>query len=37
MRVLRKLYKYENSQYDPERQVSLYHLDALSEKEKIYY
>ncbi|WP_332873115.1 hypothetical protein [Proteus vulgaris] len=34
MRVLRKLYKYENSQYDPERQVSLYHFDVLSEKEK---
>lgn len=34
MRVLRKLYKYENSQYDPERQVSLYSLDILSEKEK---
>ncbi|WP_235376120.1 hypothetical protein [Proteus faecis] len=34
MRVLRKLYRYENSQYDPERQVSLYHLDILSEKER---
>lgn len=34
MRVLRKLYKYENSQYDPERQVSLYQLDILSDKER---
>ena len=34
MRVLRKLYKYENSQYDLERQVSLYHLDILSDKER---
>src|SRR5699024_712986 len=34
MRVLRKLYKYENSQYDPERKVSLYQLDILSDKEQ---
>lgn len=35
MRILRKLYKYENSQYDPKRQVSLYNLDILSEKQQI--
>ncbi|MGN3437148.1 MULTISPECIES: hypothetical protein [Proteus] len=35
MRILRKLYKYENSQYDPEHQVSLYQLDTLSEKERV--
>lgn len=35
MRVLRKLYKYENSQYDGQRKVSIYNLDTLSEKEQI--
>ncbi|WP_336431318.1 hypothetical protein [Providencia sp. wls1914] len=34
MRVLRKLYKYENSQYDGERAVSTYSLDLLSDKER---
>ncbi|MGL5951636.1 MAG: hypothetical protein ACRCZ3_00585 [Providencia rustigianii] len=34
MRVLRKLYKYENSQYDGERAVSVYPLDSLSDKER---
>ncbi|EUD12552.1 MULTISPECIES: hypothetical protein [Providencia] len=34
MRVLRKLYKYENSQYDGERAVSIYSVDCLSDKER---
>ncbi|CAG9428536.1 hypothetical protein [Providencia alcalifaciens] len=34
MRVLRKLYKYENSQYDGGRAVSTYPLDSLSDKER---
>lgn len=33
MRILRKLYKHENSQYDGQREVSLYKADALSIKE----
>lgn len=33
MRILRKLYKHENSQYDGQREVSLYNADALSIKE----
>ncbi|OAT47179.1 hypothetical protein M997_1706 [Proteus hauseri ATCC 700826] len=34
MRVLRKLYKYENSQYDAQRAVSTYDISTLSEKEQ---
>lgn len=34
LRVLRKLYKYENSEYDRERQVSLYQESTLSDKER---
>nr|WP_314264280.1 hypothetical protein [uncultured Moellerella sp.] len=33
MRILRKLYKYENGQYDGQRAVSIYQADTLSEKE----
>ena len=33
MRVLRKLYKYENGQYDAQRAVSIYQTDTLAEKD----
>lgn len=35
MRVLRKLYKYENSQYDVGREVSVYSQSTLSAKEQL--
>lgn len=34
MRVLRKLYKYDNGRYDGERQVSVYDTQTLSEKDQ---
>ncbi|MGG4603468.1 hypothetical protein ACLPHM_01615 [Paenalcaligenes sp. Me131] len=34
MRVLRKLYKYQNAEYDAERRVSIYNEQILSDKER---